>query len=194
MIRGEGIRYMKLSHQIPFHMDKEKNFTIFYDDEEELFYRKYTKINNKPIYLYSGVTATITYSLLSGVTYNLFSEVPFLPVIISFLAAIVFLALTKFLAEKNFDKTGIHYFDILNEEYLYTLIVEGERALHNYIAIIIGMFVLDICLMIALFVNPNEFILFLCHTIFWWVFFVLIFTGNIFKRKKLYRLLREKIE
>lgn len=185
---------MKRRHQIPFHMDKEKTFAMFYDEEEKLFYRTYTKVNKNPIYLYSGVTATITYSLLSGVTFNLFSAIPFLAVVISFVAAIVFLVLTMYLVEKNFDKTDIHYFDILDEEYLYSLIVEGERALQNYFKIIVGVFVLDVGLMIALFINPNDFILFLCHTIFWWVLFVLIFTGNIYKRKKLYRTLREKIE
>lgn len=185
---------MNLRHRIPFHMNKEKTFTIFYDEKEKLFYRKYTKVESKSIYLYSGVTATITYSLLSGITYNFFSKVPFLPVLISFVAAIIFLGLTMYLAEKNFDKSGIHYFDILNEEYLYSLIVEGERILQTYIAITIGMFILNMCLMIALFVFPNEFVLFLCHTIFWWVFFILISFGNIVKRKKLYRQLRKKIE
>lgn len=185
---------MKLKHQIPFHLNKEKTFTIFYDEKAKLFYRKYTKANTDPIYLYSGVFVTLTYPLLSGLTYSFFSKIPILPVVISFLAAVVFLGITKYIAEKQFEKTDIHYFDIPDEDYLYTLIVEGEESLQTYTSIVIGTLILNIFLMAALFAFPNEFILFLCHTIFWWVFFVLLAFSNLFKRRKLYRQLREKIE
>src|SRR5699024_3983455 len=119
---------MKLHHQIPFHFDKDKTFTIFYDEHEKMFYRKYSKVNTNPIYLYSGATVSITYPVLSALTYNFFSSIPFLPVIISLLAAFIFLLLTIYLSEKYFDSADIHYFDIPNKDRLYTLIVEVERS------------------------------------------------------------------
>ena len=189
-----GYVHMKIKQQIPFHMNADKTFTIFYDEEKKLFYRKYTKVKTDPIYMYSGIFVTLIYPLVSGVTYRLFSHTPILPVGISFLAAVVFLYVTMYLVEKQFNQTDIYSFNIPDEDYLYTLIVEGERQLQTYRSIVIGSLVLNLCLMAALFTYPNEFVLFLCHTIFWWVFFVLLTFSNLFKRKKLYRQLRSKIE
>lgn len=186
--------YMKLRRHILFHMDKRKTFSIFYDEEEKLFYRKYTKVNTNPIYLCSGITATLTSYGVSKITILSLISIPFLTVFISFLLAIVFVAITLFLVEKNVDTTNTHYFYILNEDYLYSLVVEGERSLKGYMKLIIGIFIVAVGVMLALFVMPDDPVLFLCHTVFWWLFLFMTFTGNIFKRKKLYRTLRKRIE
>lgn len=185
---------MKLRHHILFHMDKTKTFSIFYDERKKQFYRKYTKTNTSFIYLFTGIGATFVSIGLSSATFHLFQGAPIFAILMSFFLSIVFFAVTIYFAEKNSAKDTPHYFDIVHEDYLYALVIEGERSLRMYIGIVVGIFVVAIGITFALFAIPEDPVLFVSHTIFWWTFLVMLFTGNMVKRKRLYRIILQKIE
>lgn len=183
---------MKFKHQIPFHVDQEKTFTIFFDEEEELFYRQYTKVNMKPAHLYSGITATILYALLSSLTFTIFSEIPIFSVLFSFFSVVIFLLLTIYFIKKASNQTDIHYFHIYNDR-LYSLIIQGEKDLKKRTLLFSGYFLFNLSIMFALYTHPNELVLFLCHTVFWWILLLGIYTNKLFKRRKLYRQMKEQM-
>lgn len=184
---------MALEDQIPFHRDKTNTFTIFYDVSKGEFYRKYTKINQSSGYPFSAIMATLTYPIVSGLTFSFIAKYPIIGLVSSFILVVLFYMITISILKRKWTEENIDYFPITSRDRMYRMIEEGKEDLQKLTWIISIHFLLNIILVFALIATPGSVLLYVVHTFFWWTFLILIFATKYFKRRKLYMQLEEKL-
>lgn len=180
---------------IPFHLNKEENYTLYYDYKESRFFKSSGAKQGGLLPTLSGTAGVILYTYFKDSLIHIGAGSPlgvtgFSLMIGCLLFIVIALGIS---AATNKDSDKIEFVTTPSPEDILIYIREGRKWLKSSIRLIFYFFLFTLVALVALYLDPTSGLLFFANIVLWALVLFLIYGVRFFKRVAIYKKMEKEI-